>query len=138
MKMLKYGLGGIIISGISYLIFKDQIMDCNDYSKWIPKNKKIKEKKSESELLELENEKQKMEQDKEESITKTKELIVTSFVEMLLDNPDLELESAILQFENAVLGLTLEQFAQTKSRSKDSYLKVYKPFFDDAQDILNF
>lgn len=121
MKVLKYGLGGLIVGGITYLLFKDKIMDCQDYSKSRLQNRLDKEK-----AYNMKNEINK----------KAGELIVSTFVKMLLNNINISLEEAILKFENAEEGVTLDEFAESKSRVSKSYISVYDKYFKEARSIL--
>ena len=66
---------------------------------------------------------------------KTEDLIVSEFIEMIIVNCDITLEKAILEFENAKVD-SLEEFAKTKNRTKESYLESYKPYFLKAQKLL--
>ena len=50
------------------------------------------------------------------------------FSHLLLQNPNLTLDDAILRFENASEA-TLDEFAQQRFRTGESYRKVYKPFW---------
>ena len=79
-----------------------------------------------------------IEQLKRETNNKATEITVAAFVEMLLEDRNITLESAILIFENAQPGINLQQFAESKTRNKEGYIKAYQKYFIKAQDIINF
>jgi len=46
------------------------------------------------------------------------------------ENPLITLDEAILKFENAPIGVTLKQFAISKSRNEESYRNTYRCYFN--------
>ena len=73
---------------------------------------------------------------KRETNNKATEITVTAFVEMLLENRDINIDAAILIFENAPPGVSLEQFAASKTRDRGGYIRAYQKYFNKATDIL--
>jgi hypothetical protein len=45
-------------------------------------------------------------------------------------NPNINLDDAILIFEKAKKGVSLEKFATTKQRTAESYRRVFRKYFD--------
>lgn len=78
----------------------------------------------------------KLEKLKRETNKKAKEIVITSFVEIIIENPKINLEDAILKFENVEEGVTLDDFAESKNRIKDNYVSVYREYFDNAKRIV--
>ena len=66
---------------------------------------------------------------------KTKELIISEFSDMIFVNCDITLEEAVTKFENVEEGMTLEEFAKLKNRTKESYLNSYQPYFEEARKL---
>jgi len=52
-------------------------------------------------------------------------------------NPNLTLDAAILIFENAPEGVTLEEYATHKQRNASGYRNVFIPFFHPTHRRLN-
>lgn len=75
---------------------------------------------------------------KRETNNKAKEIVITAFVEMIIENQNIDIEEAILKFENAKDGVTLEEFALSKSRIRDNYISAYREYFDSARGIVFF
>ena len=73
---------------------------------------------------------------KRETNNMASEITVGAFLEMLLEDRKINIETAILIFENAQPGMNLDQFARSKTRDKEGYIKAYQKYFDKAQDIL--
>ena len=57
---------------------------------------------------------------------------------MILENPKIDLEMAILKFENACETQSLEKFAKSKSRNVENYTDAYGIYFEEAKDIVFF
>ena len=45
-------------------------------------------------------------------------------------NPNISLDDAILIFEKAKKGVSLEKFATTRQRTAESYRRVFKQYFN--------
>jgi len=55
------------------------------------------------------------------------------FMDLIKEDPNIIIENAILQFENADPSeTTLEDFAEEKSRTAEGYIRQFKPFYDWA------
>lgn len=85
---------------------------------------------------ETKNEVNELKKLKNETIDKTKELIINTFVEFLLQNPTITLEESILKFEKVPNTMNLEEFAESKSRKKVTYIKIYEPYYLEAKKLL--
>lgn len=79
-----------------------------------------------------------LELEKQKTIEEAQEIIVSSFVNMILENPEITLEDAILKFENAKPGISLSEFAESKSRIVENYTDAYNIYFEQAKDIIFF
>lgn len=115
-------LGSVITGTVGYVLYKE----VKSLKKEINKDK-IK-KQEEIDRLEGEIIKQDIQ-------NKTDELIVTTFIQFILEDFNITLEQAILKFEN-IEGKTLDEYAKNKMRNKESYLKIYEKHFKKAKDIL--
>ena len=74
---------------------------------------------------------------KRKTNNKATEITVTAFVEMLLKNKDINIDAAILIFENAPEGMNLKQFAESKTRDRGGYIRAYQRYFNKAREIIN-
>jgi len=72
---------------------------------------------------------------KRETNDKAKEIIITTFVNLLLKKPNIDLENAILRFEN-IENKNLDEFSKSKSRKKKGYINIYKIYFERAKNII--
>lgn len=115
-KLIRYSITSALLGGIGYLIYKNTDL--------------------ESQLIEIRDD-LKAKRTKWEMNHKTNAILINAFTEIILENPNIGFDNAILKFENAKEGLTLDQFAETKMRISDSYRKSYRPYYDKALDILN-
>jgi len=84
-------------------------------------------------LLREERHERKRREEHAEAQKAAEELTITEFGNMLLKNPSITLDEAILIFENAPEGQTLEEFAITKMRTAESYRNTNRKFFKIAQ-----
>ena len=75
---------------------------------------------------------------KRDTNNEAKEITIRAFVEMILENPDIDLDSAILKFENAGDGLSLVEFAESKMRNPENYTDAYRQYFDGAKRVVFF
>lgn len=78
----------------------------------------------------------KIDQLKRETNNKAKEITITAFVEMMLKNPDITIDDAILKFENVQDGISLGEFAESKTRTRENYISAYRKYFDKAHEIV--
>ena len=113
-KILKYSFGSLLIGGLAYLLYN------NDFEKEI---RNIRDKLKAHRL-------------KWEINEKTHELIINTFVDIILNKPNVSLNEAILIFEKAKEGMTLKEFAKSKMRLEENYIKIYKPYFEEAYKIV--
>ena len=114
-KLFKYSVTGALLGGIGYLMYKNSDL--------------------EKELREI-SDNLKARRDKWVMNNKTNDLLINTFISLIIEKPDITLDEAILRFENAKGNTTLEEFAETKMRIADSYRKSYKPYFEKAKKIL--
>ena len=61
-------------------------------------------------------------------------VIQEDFGKMLRINPQITIEQAILQFEEAPAGMTLNQFSAKKGRAASGYIQLYNPGFIRARE----
>lgn len=115
-KFVKYTFSGVLLGGLGYLIYKN--IDIEQELRDIRNNLSAKRKR-----WEINN--------------KTNELLINAFAEMILENENISLDEAILNFENAEAGNTLENFAKSKMRNADSYRNSYEPYFNEAKNIVS-
>ena len=73
---------------------------------------------------------------KRESNEQAQNIVITSFIDMILQNKDITIEEAILIFENAKAGVTLDEFAKSKQRNRSGYINAYEEYFIKAKVIL--
>ena len=120
MKVVKYSALGGITFGIAYLLYQ---------------NKKKEEQLEIDEMNEI-MDMEEMERRKQEMNDVAVHMIISQFIDMIFKNKNITLEEAILNFEKAKKGMTLEKFAESKSRNRQSYIKIYKPHFKEAKNII--
>ena len=59
-------------------------------------------------------------------------------MDLVKDDSNISIESAILQLENAdPFETTLEEFAKEKDRTAEGYIRQFRPFFDWAMRRYN-
>ena len=117
MKIIKYSVMGLAIGSIGFLFYKNHL---EEYLKDFTDNIEAKRKK-----LEINQ--------------KAEEFLIKEFIDMVMEKSDITLDEAILKFENADEGITLEEFAETKMRSGEVYRETYKPYFSQARDkVIHF
>ena len=117
-------LAGItVIGGIVYYLNKNQNID-KDKDKDINKNQNID--KDIEEAINL----------KKISDENAQKIMTTFFLNLLKKDENIDIEKAILEFENSN-DKSLEEFANKKGRTKDSYILLMKPAFELAKKNLN-
>ena len=89
------------------------------------------------------NKNQNIDKDIEEAINLKKisdenaqKIMTTFFLNLLKKDENIDIEKAILEFENSN-DKSLEEFANKKGRTKDSYILLMKPAFELAKKNLN-
>ena len=115
MKIIKYSLGSLFVGGLAFLLYKNTDLD--------KEIRNIRDKLNAHRL-------------KWEINEKTHELIIHTFVDIILEKPNVSLHEAILIFENAKEGMSLNDFAKSKMRKEEHYIKTYKPYFEEAYKIV--
>ena len=113
-RLVKYSVTGMLLGGVGYLVYKHSDI--------------------EAELMEI-RENLQAKREKWEINNKTNEILINTFISLIIENPDITLDQAILRFENAK-DVNLDEFAEHKMRKAESYRNSYKPYFDKAQKIL--
>lgn len=113
-RFIQASAAGLAIGAVAYLLFKEDVD--NRIQDMVHNAEARKERK--------------------EINRKTRELVVSAFVEMIIANPKMSLEEAILKFENAKENETLESFATKKMRTKKSYILSYQSYFDEAKKVM--
>jgi len=74
---------------------------------------------------------------KRESNEEAEKIIIYAFIDMILKDNSIDIDNAILQFENAKPELNLDEFAESKQRNRAGYINAYVKYFNKAQEILN-
>lgn len=115
-KLIKLTTSGFTLGFIGYLLYKN--LDLENELQNIRDNLKAK-------------------RDRMELNEQTRKLIIREFFEYLFENPDMTLEEVILKFEKADPGMNLETFAKTKMRRGESYVRSYKPYYEEAKRMIN-
>ena len=89
------------------------------------------------------NKNQNIDKDIEEAINLKKisdenaqKIMTTFFLNILKKDENIDIEKAILEFENSN-DKSLQEFANKKGRTKDSYIRLMKPAFKLAKKNLN-
>ena len=74
----------------------------------------------------------KIEKLKREGVEAATELTIDHFVKLIKNNPEITLDMAILDFENAKVT-SLEDFSKRKHRTVEDYHKAYGEMFKEAK-----
>lgn len=69
------------------------------------------------------------------TIVDAENIIVDYFKQLIKINQNITLEECILNFENASPKVTLLEFSKNKQRLPNSYIDIYKPFYNKAKKL---
>lgn len=69
------------------------------------------------------------------TVVDAENIIVNHFKQLIKINQNITLEECILNFENASSKVTLLEFSKNKQRLPNSYIDIYKPFYNKAKKL---